>query len=128
MDDNMLFEYLVEQGSMRPEEEQMYRRQQTIDALRQQGMQAPQAQQAGRLVVAPSWTQNLAQLGSAAAAKYQQGKLDNQYGAFNAKRANSLERMRDRMAGPQSVMKGDIGLASNVNPEDLLAGLKIPSL
>lgn len=127
MDDNMLFEYLVEQGSMRPEEEQLLRRQGTIDALRQQSMQAPQAQQAGRLVVAPSWTQGLAQLGSAAAAKYGQGKLDQQYGAFNAKRGNSLNRMRDRLAGPQSVMKGDIGLGA-VNPDDLLAGLQIPGL
>lgn len=97
MDDNMLFEYLIQQGSMRPEEEQMLRRQNTIDALRQQGMQAPQAQQAGRLVVAPSWTQGLAQLGSAAAAKYGQGKLDKQYDAFNAKRGNSLKSMRDSM-------------------------------
>lgn len=127
MDDNMLFEYLVEQGSMRPEEEQLLRRQGVIDALRQQSMQAPQAQQAGRLVVAPSWTQGLAQLGSAAAAKYAQGKLDQQYGAFNAKRGNSLNRMRDRLAGPQSVMKGDIGLGA-VNSDDLLAGLQIPGL
>lgn len=97
MDDNMLFEYLVEQGSMRPEEEQLLRRQGVIDALRQQGMQAPQAQQAGRAVVAPHWTQGLAQLGSAAAAKYGQGKLDQQYGAFNAKRGNSLKSMRDSM-------------------------------
>lgn len=102
MDDNMMFEYLVEQGSMRPEEEQMLRRQGVLDALRQQGMQAPQAQQAGRAIVAPHWTQGLAQLGSAAAARYGQKKLDSQYGAFNAKRANSLERMRNRMAGPQS--------------------------
>ncbi|CAB4166462.1 hypothetical protein UFOVP840_33 [uncultured Caudovirales phage] len=128
MDDNLMFQYLVEQGSMRPEEEQMLRRQDTIDALRQQSMQAPQAQQAGRLVVAPSWTQGLAQLGSAAAAKYGQGKLDKQYGAFNAKRATSLDRMRDRMAGPQSVMQGDVGLPGGVNPDDLLSGLKIPGL
>jgi hypothetical protein len=127
MDDNMMFEYLVEQGSMRPEEEQMLRRQGVIDALRQQGMQAPQAQQAGRLVVAPSWTQGLAQLGAAAAAKYSQNKLDQQYGAFNEKRANSLNRMRDRMAGPQSVQRGDIALGP-LNSEELLSGLKIPSL
>jgi hypothetical protein len=127
MDDNMMFEYLIEQGSMRPEEEQMLRRQQTIDALRQSAMNAPQAQAAGRAIVAPSWTQNLAQLGAAAAAKYGQNKLDSQYGAFNAKRANSLNRMRDRMAGPQSVMRGDI----NINPLDsneLLRGLNVPTL
>ncbi len=127
MDDNMMFEYLVEQGSMRPEEEQLLRRQGVIDALRQNGMQAPQAQQAGRAVVAPHWSQGLAQLGSAAAAKYGQGKLDQQYGAFNAKRGNSLNRMRDRMAGPQSVMKGDIGIGP-LNTDELLAGLNIPGL
>lgn len=97
MDDNMLFEYLVQQGSMRPEEEQLLRRQGLIDALRQQGMQAPQAQQAGRAVVAPHWTQGLAQIGSAAAAKYGQGKLDQQYGAYNKKRADSLSALRARM-------------------------------
>lgn len=102
MDDNMLFEYLVEQGSMRPEEEQLLRRQGVLDALRQQSMQAPQSQQAGRAIVAPHWSQNLAQLGAAAAAKYGQKKLDSQYDAFNQKRGNSLERMRNRMAGPQS--------------------------
>lgn len=127
MDDNMMFEYLIEQGSMRPEEEQMLRRQGVIDALRQQGMQAPQAQQAGRMVVAPHWTQGLAQIGAAAAAKHGQNKLDTQYGAFNAKRANSLNRMRDRMAGPQSVQRGDIVLGP-LNTDELLAGLKIPSL
>jgi hypothetical protein len=127
MDDNMMFEYLVEQGSMRPEEEQMLRRQGVIDALRQQGMQAPQAQQAGRAIVAPHWTQGLAQIGSAAAAKYGQNKLDTQYGAFNAKRANSLNRMRDRMAGPQSVQRGDIVIGP-LNTDELLAGLNIPSL
>lgn len=125
--DNLMFEYLMEQGALRPEEDQLNRRQAVLDALRQGGMQAPQATQAGRLVVAPSWTQGLAQLGQAAAAKYGQGKLDSQYGAFNAKRANGLNRMRDRMAGPQSVLRGDIDVKA-LNPEDLLAGLNVPSL
>lgn len=97
MDDNMLFEYLVQQGSMRPEEEQLLRRQGVIDALRQNGMQAPQAQQAGRAVVAPHWSQNLAQLGSAAAAKYGQKRLDTQYDAYNKKRGDSLSSLRARM-------------------------------
>lgn len=127
MDDNMMFEYLLEQGAMRPEEEQLLRRQGVIDALRQSGMQAPQAQQAGRAVVAPHWSQGLAQLGSAAAAKYGQKGLDQQYGAYNAKRGNSLNRMRDRMAGPQSVMKGDIGIGP-INTDELLASLNIPGL
>jgi hypothetical protein len=100
MDDNMMFEYLLQQGAMRPEEEQMMRRQDTIDALRNTGMQSPQAQQAGRAVVAPSWTQNLAQIGAAAAGKYGQKKLDKQYDAFNTKRGNSLMGMRNRASAP----------------------------
>lgn len=119
MDDNMMFEYLLQQGSMRPEEEQMYRRQQTIDALRQNGMQAPQAQQAGRLVVAPSWTQGLAQLGSAAAAKYGQNKLDTQYGEFNKRRAQGLTSLRDRMA-PKPVPAVTAGPDSGL--DELLIG------
>lgn len=106
MDDNMMFEYLIQQGSMRPEEEQMFRRQNTIDALRQAGMQAPQAQQAGRAVVAPSWTQGLAQFGAAAAAKYGQNKLDTQYGEFNKKRADSLSALRARMNPPKPMPMG----------------------
>ena len=100
MDDNMLFEYLLQQGAMRPEEEQMLRRQGVLDALRQGGMQAPQAQQAGRAIVAPSWTQGLAQLGSAAAAKYGQKKLDTQYSDYNKRRADGLNALRTRMSPP----------------------------
>lgn len=123
MDDNMLFDYLLEQGSMRPEEEQMLRRQQTLDALRQNGMSAPQSQQAGRLVVAPSWTQGLAQLGAAAAAKYGQNKLDKQYDAFNAKRATSLKDMRARMNAPKPVPAVAPPVPQPPAPEDMPFGL-----
>lgn len=121
MDDNMMFEYLLQQGAMRPEEEQMLRRQDTIDALRQTGMQAPQAQQAGRAVVAPSWTQGLAQIGAAAAGKYGQKKLDKQYDAFNVKRGNSLMGMRDRMGAKPAVVPGNPGAPGA--PEDLPFGV-----
>ena len=106
MDDNMMFEYLLQQGAMRPEEEQMLRRQDTIDALRQTGMQAPQAQQAGRLTVAPSWTQGLAQIGAAAAGKYGQKKLDTQYSDMNKRRAQGLMGLRNRMSATPAVVPG----------------------
>ncbi len=61
--DEMMFEYLLQMGAMRPEEVEMMRKQKQIDALRGQSMETPQGQMIGKHYVPPSITQYAAQLG-----------------------------------------------------------------
>jgi len=61
--DEMMFEYLLQMGAMRPEEVEMMRKQKQIDALRGQSMETPQGQMIGKHYVPPSFTQYAAQLG-----------------------------------------------------------------
>jgi len=96
MNENDYFDYFLEMGAMRPEEEQLKRRQAMVDYLRQSSLQAPQAQQAGRVVVAPSWTQGLAQIGQAYAARKGQKQADTATADLNARRRARLEALRSR--------------------------------
>lgn len=99
MDENALYEYLVQMGAMQPEMDQMKRKQAMVDALRKQSMEGPQGQMVGGRYVAPSITQYAAQLGNAyAAAKGQQGVDASQQG-MNAKQRELLDALRKRRQG-----------------------------
>lgn len=106
MNDDLMLEYLLQAGAMRPEEEQLARRQAQVNTLRQMSLEAPQAQQAGRVVVAPSWTQGLAQIGQAYAARKGQGEVDAKLGEFNTRQAAAIKALRDQMAQRRSMASG----------------------
>lgn len=109
MDENALYEYLIQMGAMQPEMDQTKRKQAMVDALRKQSMQGPEGQMVSGRYVAPSITQYAAQLGNAyMAAKGQQG-VDQQYGDMNARQRQMLEELRKRRQS--GAMGGAIGAA-----------------
>lgn len=114
MNEDDYFDYFVSMGAMQPDEEKLKRKQAMVDYLRNASLEAPQTQQAGRVVVAPSWTQVLGQVGKAYAANRGQKEADTAYGNMNAQRKTMLEALRAKRAGMP---------ASAVNEEDDLTAL-----
>lgn len=100
MNDDLMFEYLLQMGAMQPEQQELKRKQSMVDALRQASMQSPQGQMIGKHYVAPSLTQYAAQLGQGyMAGKGQQG-VDTDMRGFNDRQRQMLEELRRRrMAG-----------------------------
>jgi hypothetical protein len=96
MDDDLMFEYLIQMGMMRPEEVDMKRKQATVDALRDKGMTSPQGQMVGKHYVAPSITQYAAQMANAYGAGQGQKQVDTQFQTMTAKQAQALEELRRR--------------------------------
>lgn len=116
MNDQDLFDYFIEMGAMRPEEERLKRKQAQVDYLRQSSLEAPQAQQAGRVVVAPSWTQVLGQVGQAYAANRGQKEADQMYNDMNAQRKTRLEDLRARRKGTTPMVQGGKGVYDEEDP------------
>lgn len=94
MNDDLMFEYLLQMGAMRPEEVEMMRKQKQIDALRGQSMENPQGQMIGKHYVAPSWTQYAAQLGQGYMAGQAQKKQDESMRGMNDRQRQMLEDLR----------------------------------
>lgn len=96
MNDDMMFEYLIQMGQMRPEEAELKRRQAQVDALRKGAMTPMEGQMIGKHYVAPGLAGALSQLGQGYfAAKGQQG-VDARVQGMNAKQAQLLDEMRRR--------------------------------
>ena len=96
MNDDLMFDYLVQMGAMRPEQDELKRKQAMVDALRQSAMTPMQGQMIGKHYVAPGLAQGIAQLGQAYMAKEQQGGVDSKMRDFNMKQAAALEELRRR--------------------------------
>lgn len=96
MDDDMMFEYLVQMGAMRPEEAQMARKQKQIDALRGQSMEPMQGQMVGKQYVAPGIANAIANLGTSYMASKGQDAMNTQYGDFNKRQAEMLKELRKK--------------------------------
>lgn len=118
MNDDMMFEYLLQMGAMRPEEVEMMRKQKQIEALRGGAMEAPQGQMIGKHYVAPSLTQYAAQLGQGYMAGKAQEKQDASMRDFTGRQRQALEEMRRRKAmqqmgvttyGPREMDMADYG-------------------
>jgi len=96
MNDDMMFEYLIQMGQMRPEEAELKRRQAQVDALRKGALTPMEGQMVGKHYVSPGIAGALSQLGQGYfAAKGQQG-VDTKVGEMNARQARALEEMRRR--------------------------------
>lgn len=99
MNDDLMFEYLVSIGAMKPEEAQLRKKQAMIDALREQSLEPAQGQTVGGVYVAPSWTQHLAKAGGAyMAGKAQQG-VDAGTNSMNQRQRQLLEDLKRKKQG-----------------------------
>lgn len=124
MNEQDYFDYFLEMGAMRPDEDKLKRKQAMVDYLRQSSLQAPQAQQAGRVVVAPSWTQVLGQVGQAYAANRGQKEADQMYGDVNAARKARLDALRMKRNADSNAMSIEEELRRRGAAE--LAGMQMP--
>lgn len=97
MNDDYMLEYLLSMGAMRPEEMQLARQQAMVDALRSQSMQPLRGEQVGRVYVAPSIAQGIAQLATAYGARKGQEKFDVDFGKFDARQRQEIVNLRNRM-------------------------------
>lgn len=94
---DLMDEYLLEMGAMRPEEEQLARKQAMVDALRKGAMDPLKGQMAGRVYVAPGIGEALAKMGTAYMAGQQQKGVDTSMSDMNARRKQQLDTMRAQL-------------------------------
>ena len=99
MNDDLMFDYLVQMGAMRPEEAELKKKQAMVDALRQGSMNGPQGQMVGKHYVAPSLTQYAAQIGQGLMAGQGQQGVDAQMRGMNDRQRQMLEELRRRRQG-----------------------------
>lgn len=76
MDDSLMFDYLVQMGAMKPEQDELKRKQAMVDMLRGNAMQQQQGQMIGKHYVAPGLAGAISQLGQAYLAKQGQQGVD----------------------------------------------------
>lgn len=94
MNDELMFDYLLQMGAMQPEQIEAMRKQKQIDALRGQSMEGPQGQMIGKHYVPPSITQYAAQLGQGVMAGQAQKGQDASMKTMNAQQKMMLEELR----------------------------------
>lgn len=106
MDDSLMFDYLMQMGALRPDEEELKRKQAMVDALRKGSMQSPEGQMIGKHYVAPSITQYGAQLMNAYGARQGQQGVDEKLRGLNDQQRQMLEEMRRRRRGAPAPAMG----------------------
>ena len=99
MNDDLMFDYLLQMGAMRPEEAELKKKQAMVEALRGNAMTPMQGQMVGKHYVAPGIGQAIAQLGQGYMAAQGQKGVDAQMVDFNTKQRMALEEMRKRRRG-----------------------------
>lgn len=112
MNDDLMFEYLVQMGQMRPEEAELKKKQAMVDALRKNSLNPMEGQMVGKHYVAPGIGQAIAQLGQGYMAGQAQQGVDTKMRDFNAKQAMKLEELRKRRMG------GSAMPSAGMNTED----------
>lgn len=119
MNDDLMFEYLLQMGAMRPEQDELKKKQAMVDALRGNALQPLQGQMVGKHYVAPGIANAIAQMGTAYMAGQQQKGLDDKMAAMNAAQRQALEDMRRRRRGEDVSARS---LYSNFTPYYPVAG------
>lgn len=107
MNDDLMFEYLVQMGQMRPEEAELKKKQAMVDALRKNSMTPMEGQMIGKHYVAPGIGQALAQLGQGYLAGQAQQGVDAGMRNMNAKQSGQLSAMAERLRRKQLGLTGD---------------------
>ncbi len=99
MNDDMMFEYLVQMGQMRPEEAELKKRQAMVDALRGNAITPMQGEMVGKHYVSPGIAGAISQLGQAYMAGQGQKGVDAQMRGMNDRQRMALEELRKRRRG-----------------------------
>lgn len=106
MNDDLMFDYLLQMGQMQPEQLELKRKQAMVDALRKSSLTPMEGQMIGKHYVAPGLAGAVSQLGQAYfAAKGQQGVDDKLAGmtskqtALLREKQMELERRRREQLG-----------------------------
>jgi hypothetical protein len=96
MNDDLMFDYLLQMGQMQPEQAELKRKQAMVDALRKNSMAPMEGQMVGKHYVSPGLAGAVSQLGQAYFAGQGQKGVDAQVKDMNASQAKALEEMRRR--------------------------------
>lgn len=99
MNDDLMFDYLVAMGQMRPEEAELKKKQAMVDALRKGAMTPMQGEMIGKHYVGPGIAGAISQLGQAYLAGQGQQGVDAQQRDMNSRQAQLLEDLRKRRRG-----------------------------
>lgn len=99
MNDDMMFEYLVQMGQMRPEEAELKKKQAMVDALRGNAMAPMQGEMVGKHYVSPGIAGAVSQLAQGYMASKAQGGVDQQARGMNERQRIALEELRKRRKG-----------------------------
>lgn len=113
MNDDLMFDYLVAMGQMRPEEAELKKKQAMVDALRKNAMSPMQGEMIGKHYVGPGIAGAISQMGQAYMAGQQQKGLDTKMRDFNSRQAFELEQLRKRR---RNAMGGVMPSADMSNP------------
>lgn len=95
MNDDLMFDYLLQMGAMRPEQDELKRKQAMVEALRGRAMEQRAGQMVGKHYVAPGLADIAAQMGQAYFAKQGQAGVDSKLGELNTKQGSQLRALRD---------------------------------
>ena len=109
MNDNLMFDYLLEMGAMRPEQDELRRKQAMVDALRGRAMEPMQGQMVGKHYAAPGLANAIAQMGTAYMAGQQQKGVDTAMAGMNQRQRAALEEMRRKRQGLTGTGGMDLG-------------------
>lgn len=99
MNNDMMFEYLVQMGQMRPEEAEIKKRQAMVDALRGNAMAPMQGEMVGKHYVSPGIAGAVGQLAQGYMAGQAQKGVDAQMRGMNDRQRMALEELRKRRRG-----------------------------
>jgi hypothetical protein len=99
MNDDLMFEYLVQMGQMRPEEAELKKKQAMVDALRKNAMTPMEGQMIGKHYVSPGLAGAVSQIGQAMMAGQAQQGVDQQMRGMNDRQRMALEELRKRRMG-----------------------------
>jgi len=123
MDDSLMFDYLVQMGAMKPEQDEMKRKQAMVDLLRGNALKAQEGQMIGKHYVGPGLAGAVSQLGQAYLAKQGQTGVDAGMADMNARQKAMLEALRKKRQqsgytppSTESLMGDNIDAGGGYNP------------
>jgi len=99
MDENAIYEYFIQMGAMRPEQDRLKRKQALINALGGNSMTLDKGEMIGKHYVGPGIGGALSKLGQAYFAKQGQAGLDTQYSEMDQRQRDIIESLRKRQKG-----------------------------